>query len=273
MKNALDMQEIKNISLQILIEIDEICRKNNIKYTLIAGTLLGAVRHKGFIPWDDDIDIAMTRKDYQNFADYCATHNTTFELKSIDTDEQYHYLFAKACSRDTIVFEKIGNRSNCEYGVFVDIFPMDYVGDTLEEAKENIDRMKLNRSLIIAYNWKKFQRNHRNPIWKESVRFVFYVITRAINIESIEKRTEDFYIELTNTKTRYVADAVDNGYSYKAIVSSELFEKYTELEFEGYKFIALQGYDDWLKQTYGNYMELPPKDKRVTHHSFEAYWK
>ena len=273
MNKELNEQEIKSISRKILKEIDTICRANNIKYSLIAGTLLGAVRHKGFIPWDDDIDIAMTRKNYQMFVEYCATHGTTFELKCLEMDRQYNYLFAKACNKDTVVVEKIGNRSQCSYGVFVDIFPMDYIGDTFEEAKKNVDIMKLNRSLIIAYNWKKFQRNPRNSIWKEPIRFAFYLITRAINIKNIEKKTEDFYINLSRSKTKYIADAVDNGYSYKAIFPSDLFEKYIEVEFEEDRYFAIQGYESWLKQTYGNYMELPPTEKQISHHSFEAFWK
>ena len=133
--------------------------------------------------------------------------------------------------------------------------------------------MRINRSLITAYNWKRFQRNKRKPIWKEPVRFAFYIITRVIKIDSIEKATENFYINLNRSKRAYIADAVDNGYYYNAIISSNNFQKYTELEFEGKKFFAIEGYESWLKQTYGNYMVLPPKDRQITHHSFEAFWK
>lgn len=273
MNNRIENETIKSIALNVLKEIDSICRANDIEYSLIAGTLLGAIRHKGFIPWDDDIDIAMRRDAYSRFIEYCKTHETSFDLKCIDTDNSYHYLFAKACDKSTIVVERDGNRTECKYGVFVDVFPMDYIGDSFDEAKHNINKMKFNRSLIISYNWKHFSRNTSGPIWKEPFRLFFYVLSRFCLIEKIQKNTENYYVKLFNTKTKYIADAVDNGYSYKAICLSDFFDEYIDLEFEGHSFRAIKNYDSWLKQTYGNYLVLPPDNKRTSHHSFDVYWR
>lgn len=267
----LQIEDIKSTSLEVLKQIHEICVNESIKYSLAYGTLLGACRHKGFIPWDDDIDIVMLREDYDRFSEYCSCHDTPFSFKSVTTDDKYHYLFAKACNKKTIVEELYGNRNDCDLGVYVDIFPIDFIGDTEEVAIKELSKTKLLRSLLVAYNWKTYFRSNTSRWYVEPFRFLFFIISRFININNVEKKILKHYSN--NTKTKYVANSVDNTYGNREIFLLDLFNDYTLIEFENFKFYSISNYDEYLRKLYGNYMELPPIEKRVTHHTFLAKWK
>ena len=132
----IEINELKKLELDILIEIDEICTKNNFRYSLAYGTLIGAVRHKGFIPWDDDIDIFLPRPDYNKFVDYCSKNKTIFKLLSYDNSRWYSYPFAKATNQNTVIEEEETD-FNGKMGIYVDVFPLDGLGDTYNDAKRN----------------------------------------------------------------------------------------------------------------------------------------
>jgi len=123
-----ELKKIQNTLLEILIEVDRICRKNDIKYFLFAGTLLGAVRHKGFIPWDDDIDIAMPREDYEKFLQIVQKEPySNYFLQNVITEIEAPFLFSKFRKDDTLLLEKAVMNKNIHHGIFIDIFPLDKV--------------------------------------------------------------------------------------------------------------------------------------------------
>ncbi len=267
----LQIEDIKSVSLEVLRQIHEICESEKIKYSLAYGTLLGASRHKGFIPWDDDIDIAMLRNDYDRFISYCSSHEVPFSLKTVDSDKKYHYLFAKACNNNTVVEEIYSNRDKCELGIYVDIFPIDYIGDTEEVSKKNLDSTSFLRNLLVAYNWKSYFKSNTGKWYVEPVRLAFFFISRGINIHKIENKIQQYYLKINGTK--YVANSVDNTYGKKEIMPAEYFEEYELIQFENYEFYSIKKRDEYLKRIYGDYMKLPPVEKRVTHHTFLAKWK
>ena len=122
-----DLKELQNVMLQMMIEIDRICRKNNIQYILSGGTMLGAVRHHGFIPWDDDMDIAMPRKDYDRFVEIANSElPERFRLECYENTRDYPYNFGKVRDVNTIFKEKFTASLNINHGVYIDVFPMDY---------------------------------------------------------------------------------------------------------------------------------------------------
>lgn len=125
MEKDIQLEEMKQIELRVLKQIRAICEEQGWRYFLVGGTLLGAVRHKGFIPWDDDIDIGMPRADYEKFIDYCISHDVPFKVMCNRSENKYGYLYAKAMAPDTVLLEESSNRYNVEQGIFVDIFPVD----------------------------------------------------------------------------------------------------------------------------------------------------
>lgn len=269
----IQFEELRQIELKILVKIDEICRTHGWDYSLCGGTLLGAVRHKGFIPWDDDIDIAMPRKDYEIFLKYLAEHSKALNLNVVSSknSKHYAYLAAKVCDASTIMEEMNFERSESEMGVYVDIFPIDGLGDKAE-AKAHFNATRFERELLVAKNWKKFFLSKTHAWYIEPIRFVFWLMSRFISIPKLVKKVEDYYLQFPLETSEYAA-VVCGSYRTKEILSADVLTTYADIDFEGRKFMAFKDYHAYLSNIYGKYMELPPIDKRVSHHMFKAYWK
>lgn len=272
MKREIQLDEIKIIELNILKKIREVCVQQGFRYFLIGGTLLGAIRHKGFIPWDDDIDIGMPRADYEKFIEYCSTNAVPFKLLCNKLEPKYGYLFAKAMDMNTELIEISGNRNNMDLGLFVDIFPIDGLGDTHDEALANLNRTRFERELLVAANWKKFFRSKTRPIYIEPVRFAFFCMSRFVSFTKLVNRIESAYDIDGFDKCKYVG-CVCGSYRNKEVVEQNVFAEYVELPFEDNMFLCPKYYNKYLCRIYGDYMQLPPKGKQVTHHSFKAYYR
>ncbi len=263
--------ELKSIQYEILTELDALCKKLNIRYSLCGGSLLGAVRHKAFIPWDDDIDIIMPRPDYDALITYCRENGTPFRLISHETEEEYGYLFAKATAINTVITDENCGSDKLSYGVYVDIFPVDALGETEEESLKLFKKTDILRNILIAKNWKRFFRSKTRSIIYEPVRLACFILSRFFSKKALISKVEGTYKQQFGT-TAYCA-CVCGSYRAKEILPTAVYEEYTELEFEGGKFMALKNYDTYLTAIYGDYMTLPPKEKQISHHSFTAYYK
>ncbi len=264
-------RELKNIQYEILTQLDALCKQLNIRYSLCGGSLLGAVRHKAFIPWDDDIDIIMPRPDYNALISYCKEKETVFRLISHETEKEYGYLFAKATAKNTVITDENCGTDKLSYGVYVDIFPVDALDDTREKSLKLFRKTDLLRNILIAKNWKRFFRSKSRSIIYEPVRLAFFILSRFFSKKFLISRIEKQYKKDFGT-TKYCA-CVCGSYRSKEILPTTVYEQYTELEFESGSFMALKNYDTYLTAIYGDYMTLPPKEKQVSHHSFTAYYK
>ncbi len=268
----LSLDEIKSIEFELLKKFRDVCQSNGFHYSLMGGTLLGAVRHKGFIPWDDDIDVIMPRPDYERFIAYCQTNQTPFRLLSDKTDEGYAYLFGKVVDPDTELTEINANRNKVDLGVYIDIFVYDGMGNSYEEAKKNFNKSRFLRELLVASNWTEFFRSRTKAWYYEPIRYAFFVMSRFVShkklIKSIEKkyRNFDFY------SNEYVGNLCSDKRDLSIIKRSEI-DTYITLPFEGEEFSVFSGYETYLTNMFGDYMQLPPEDKRITHHLFSAYRK
>lgn len=268
----MDLKEIKECEFETLCYIDSICKKMSLRYTLIGGSLLGAVRHNGFIPWDDDIDISMPRPDYEKIINYLKDSNSKYQVVCSSVNSNYKELSAKVFDSTTVIEDTVVNRFNFHCGVYIDIFPVDGLGNSYKESLSRFRKSAFERELLNAANWKKYERSKTRAFYYELIRFPFYLLSRVINPDHLIKKIEKRYSNIDFDKSKYVI-VISGVYREKEIMQYEVYRDYIELSFEGKKFSCIKQYDIWLSKVFGNYMSLPPKEKQVSHHTFIAYRK
>ena len=252
--------------------VHNFCIHNNIKYYLTGGTLLGAIRHKGFIPWDDDIDITMPREDYHRFLSLFKNGKSPdgrYAILNIDTNDNVVYTFSKIIDTRTIVKEKDAN--NVQSGVWIDIFPMDKMSDSLEDAKKLFNKVLFYRKVLAC---KITGVNYSSPaliILKQMMLKMIYAFrSRKWLINRINQLAMS-YSMLPNSK--YICMVVMGTYGIKEILESRFYHDAILVPFENYHFYAPSNYHEVLEHFYNDYMKLPPIEKRVSNHRIVAYWK
>ena len=264
-------EEQKEILIEMLKYVDEICRKNNINYFLSGGTLLGAIRHKGFIPWDDDVDIYVPYQEYRKLIDImkqdskCNVHNPY-------DNEDYYYFFTKITDKRTILIENNFKRIK-DMGVFLDIFPIYHLPNSDEEYSDLFKKMKkLEKQYFRFYGFEKYyyNKNKIRSIAKSIVffpQFLFkrkYIKNKNLLLDLIEKNDA--------IQTNFIGNSISPS-TYRHRFNAEVFNNKIEVEFERMKVYAPAGYEEYLTKCYGDYMQLPPESQRNTEHHFKAYWK
>ncbi len=263
--NALTPEELKNVQMRILDYVDKFCRENNIEYSLAAGTLLGAVRHKGFIPWDDDIDIMMTRDEYNIFIEkWFQAKEHPFVVTNEESGNSMGYPFGKIYDPNTITYVGSIERT----GVYIDLFPMDKVVDQEDYLCRRIAINNLLKERSRALNWMRAKKGDYSWIrfikaFIEKPKRNFYEYPKLINDLAKSKNTEDcpwYYL------------MVVGAYS-KEPTPKAVFGQYTDIAFEDRVYRTVSDYHTYLTNMYGDYMTPPPIEKRVSHHGFKAYWK
>ena len=269
------LDEIKTCSLGVLDFVDKVCKENHLQYFLCDGTLLGAVRHKGFIPWDDDIDIMMPRKDYEKLFQVWPK-NDRYAVLNYKNTKDLPYAYGKSIDLRTIKIEPIKVKT-AQIGVDVDIFPIDGLPSDDEEAKlyyKKIERMQ-NRLTLQLSSFGKGSSFIRTLA--RNVRLFFLRIGDSLGITSLYKVTKryDNLAQLyTGKNTGYCGITAISHYGVKEKNPVENYEIIKSVPFEGKDYPAPIGYADYLSRLYGkNYMQLPPVETRQTHHSYKAFWK
>lgn len=266
----LSLKEIQSIQLNILKDVANFCVKNNIKYYLAGGTLLGAIRHKGFIPWDDDIDILIPRPDYKKFVSkYPKSINKNYSLSVIDVNSSHMFTYSKVYDKRTEIHEK-GIKFNDLNGIAIDVFPIDGLPSDLEKS----DRFfKTQKNWFQLYqfsimNYIEFDKNIRRIILNIVIWLCKIVGTKTF-IKIINNRSSKFDFD----KSEYIGVSVVPYYGNKERIKKDIYIGEVMVEFEDTYFVAPKGYKQYLTNLYGDYMQLPPEDKRISHHQFEAYWR
>lgn len=262
-RKYIDTKELKEIQLYILDKINEFCKNNNIKYYLGYGTLLGAIRHKGYIPWDDDIDICLKRKDY----DFLIRNFSDDRVKIIYSEkcEDFYLTFAKAVDTLTVLKEDVD--TNYNIGVFVDIFPLDEIPNS--KLKKVYLKSEIYLKMLTLKNLSRKKRTTIKNIILNVGKFLLYPVTKKYLINKIDRNAKKYI----NSNSEIISNLAYPIYHKKDIWRKEDFDEVITVTFEDREYLAPKGYDNILKSLYGKYMELPPVEKRVTHHDFIAYWK
>lgn len=263
----LTSEELKEVQLNMMDYVDWFCRDNCIEYTLASGTLLGAIRHGGFIPWDDDIDIHLLRKEYNKFIFLWNEHKEKhpFELISIESGNNMGYPFAKIHDPKTITYIGAIERT----GVFIDVFPVDFVRDQSDLIERYTTIAKLYEQRTQCFNWMLIKSDRRNISLKRLL-YTFLKKPKA-SYNDLAKKISDL-AQAMNESTDYVFEMAC-GFIGKNAVPTKVYEEYCDVKFENRLYRRVKDYDTLLTKAYGDWRKLPPVEERVTHHAFKAYWK
>lgn len=265
MGKIISTTEVKRIELDILEYVKKKCEKYGLTYFLSYGTLLGAIRHKGFIPWDDDIDICMPREDYEQFLLLMKQEGKQRYKLLIPNVDGYYYEFAKVVDKRTVVKEK-GVIQGKDMGIWIDIFPLDGVPKCYKMNRLIMNFFVYCRVASVYTVMPPVPCKILYPLF-----FLFWKFTRVCGWH--------FFLNLINNKAiqyKYkdasrVTCLIDPD-SNKCFFPKEMFQQLKPIEFEGKYYLAPVEYDKYLVGLYGNYMQIPPVEQRVGH-AFVAYWK
>ena len=263
----IDLEELKVLQMDVLQAIDDFCEDNSIRYSLACGTLLGAVRHKGYIPWDDDIDIYVPREDYNRLLSvFPETYKERYKLISLERNAQWTHPYAKAYDNNTLLEENARNEEII--GVNIDIFPVDEVPAGNDWLVYN----KKRRRLLYLFSLKFVRLSRHRSISKNCLILLFRLLTFFYSTRKWAERIDGLAQENNGKGYDHLFECCQ-GLLQKQPFAKSLFDSLVYIPFENRQFKAFADSDIYLRNGFGDYMQLPPIEKRISHHDFKAYWK
>lgn len=258
----LNIREIQLEEVEILKKFIKFANENNLKYYLSGGTMIGAVRHQGFIPWDDDIDIAMPRPDYDRLINLAKTKKISeeLEIKSLELGN-LAYPFVKIINKNIDIVSKSAEDKN----LWIDIFPTDAVPSDYEEQKKLIKKVMNYKGIIYLHNTKakdilKEKKSKKNKLMKLILKPIASIISPKYISKKIIKLAKSNDYNNSSKLGTYVW-----GYGMREILDRKCFEGEAKVKFEDIEAAVIIGYKDYLTSVYGDYMKLPPEEERVQH--------
>ncbi len=249
--------KLQKTILIIANEIDKICKANGINYDIDGGTLLGAIRHRGFIPWDDDFDIGMKRSEYERFLSVCEEQldKGKYTLQTFSV-EDYAFAFAKIHLNDTEIREDFSKNANVHHGIFVDIFPFDNLPDNLLIRRLFLFRNHLLKNMI----WIKCGYGNESQKRKLSYQ-ILKILGKPFSTAQLKNAREKLLAKYNDRQTEECFTSDYPMYHLKNI----WFQRITDLPFEDRTFPGFKDFDAYLRTVFGDYMELPPENERRVH--------
>ena len=250
-----DIKALQKRILDILLEFDKVCKAHGLRYCICGGTLLGAVRHGGFIPWDDDLDVSMPRPDYDRFIAHCKEWLPEhLEFVCAENDPSYPLPFGKIQDARTTLIE----RSHLYYlgGCYIDIFPFDaYPDNYLKRRWQRFHYAWLSKCLYLIHR-DPYKHGHGPSSW------IPLLVRKLYTMEGLQKK-----IRKVMTKYDYSTANIACSYTdcWHRIVAKEITDNYVETRFEGHTVMGIRDTDPYLKAMYGDYMTIPPVEKREQH--------
>lgn len=243
------------VELDMLLEIDRICKKYDIKYFLFFGSLLGAIRHHGFIPWDDDLDIIMSRDDYEEFVKHGDEFKDPYFFQNSYTDPEFLFVHSRIRNNNTAAIQRPFATQKFNHGCFIDVI---YYDNITKDDNGQIMFNELTNAIVDCSTWMKLSNPYPNE--RDSARIKGYngllPLDALKKVQTISQRYRD-------VNTQFVASTAAVVYGYEKLVYNiEDFSKAIYVEFEGYKFPIPCGWNRILKICYGDYMQMPPLEKR-----------
>ena len=266
MGKSISDDEARKLELNLLIEFAEYCEKKNLRYALAYGTLIGAIRHKGFIPWDNDIDVVMPRPDYEKFIKEEEKEKISSYMECLDYHETRTFPFAKLIDKRTCLKEHFLVTED-NMGVYIDIFPLDGFPDSEKEQRKLFAKAKFWYKMFAFANY-RFNTGSNRIKWL--LKCVLYPFSRLVSNRFVCERLNHICKKYPYDESRMVGNIVW-GFGMEEIIPKHYMEKEYGM-FENEKLCIPKGYDGYLRQCYGDYMKLPPEEERIVH-AFEAEWK
>lgn len=250
-----DIRPLQLHILNMLVDIDKVCKKNNLRYYIMAGTLLGAIRHKGFIPWDDDIDIGIPRNDYdlliKNAKEWLPK---PYEIICGENDEAYTWPFAKIQDSSTTLIEKMS--FNYLGGVYVDVFPLDGVPNNKLLRRIHFAKYSFYKKVLYLTFRDPYKHGKGINSW------IPLLCRKIFNTSKVQRSIRNILSKYNFDNCSLIADYDDR---LKGVMSKDILGKPTPVLFEGKEFMGVENFHAYLKQKYGNYMEIPKKGKQRQH--------
>ena len=264
----LTVDELKAIQLEILDVVTKFCDDHEINYWLDCGTLIGAIRHKGYIPWDDDIDIGMLRPDYEKFMKLFNDENTRYKFMCYELDENFYIPFGKVFDTQTILYEP--DEKGNKLCVNIDIWTYDNAPNDAGIINKMFKRRNKYYLCNVARQARIFQRPKGN-ILRRLIVYAFRSVVRIF--------PRSYFVRKLIANSKLYADtetgSVGNFFSMttSVIYNKDFLASFVDADFEGKKYKAPANYDEYLRKMYGDYMQFPPEYERVSTHVFKAYAK
>ncbi len=261
----ISFEESKNIMVKTLQSIDSCCRENNLNYSVCWGTMIGAIRHHGFIPWDDDVDIMMPREDYNRFLQIY--NNPEYVVYTPFKDKNCFKILTEVYNKNTKVFFD-NYKKRGFIGLWISIFPYDNAPDSDLKQWE-----KKRKRLVDLYHFKTVRYLDTDSPLRKFAKFIPKLLLLPCSSFSIERKLEKHLTKFNGQKTKNIC-IWDNGCGFNKFFyfPSELFDEFIDVDFDGVKCKIIKGYDQFLRMYYGDYMTPPPVEKQVPSHDYKAYY-
>lgn len=264
------LDELKVLQMDVMSAVHRFCEANHLRYSLACGSLLGAARHKGYIPWDDDIDIYLLREDYDKMIKlFPKLWEGRYKFSTLERDDNWRIPFGKVLDTKTVLQE-----GEIIYNINIDVFPIDNVPENVDKWKkydqyrrkcfELYSRVVDTPPIFNFNNGKPFLRNVISTLIKP----FFYLVSNHLVAKWFQKVATKY----NNINSPMVFECAQ-GIFQKRPFPKALFDKRIMMPFEDREYMCFAEYDLYLSNGFGNWRQLPPKEKQVTHHDFKAWWK
>lgn len=263
--SLIELEESKKIELEILSYFARFCEEHGLRYFLAYGTLIGAVRHKGFIPWDDDVDVQMPREDYNRLIEIFNDQKQIEHLTLVSPEDKIsRHSIVKIIDTRTVKIEKSVDYKYGNLGIDIDVFPLD--GQPSDQDIYEKWYEKLNKVYWL------YLINILDPAVSIKKRVAVPLIRVFFNKKRMKKKADRLHAAYPYEASQYVGTIACAFNSRKNRADKKYYDNFVMLEFEGQFFRAPEGYEEILSTIYGDYMKLPPEEEQVTHHSNYSYW-
>ena len=262
-----ELRKLQLAELDILKVFVEICKRNNLKYFIIGGTLLGAIRHRGFIPWDDDIDVAMPRDDYEKLLDILKEQlSEPYGYLHYSVSETYREYSLKIIHNTIFCYENKLDVEKSKTNLWIDILPLDAVPNN--KFAYTIFKMAVYfwKAMLSFKNIDTIKNNKKRPLIERTlIKFAQIVPVKKVISRNFVMNALDKTIKSCDYETSQNVGTFMGAYRFREVVPKKYFGVSSKCDFEGMQLIAPEKIDDYLHHIYGDYMELPPEDKRCGH--------